>query len=147
MPNEVGPIIKPLFESEGIVKLLHGCEADVKNLYQDFGILCRNLFDTAQAEKVLFRNPGTPGLRFLVDKIMGVKIDKSFQSSTWSMRPLPQNMYEYAVADAVLLFPIFKFYVDALRGDISSKDGLDEVRIWGRSNRVEKWIKKSDYSI
>lgn len=87
--------------------MFHSCEGDVRCLYLAYGFLVRNIFDTSKCEKILSKTKETPGLRRLCKKMLDIEIDKSYQFSTWSIRPLPKAMIEYAVADAVLLLPIF----------------------------------------
>ena len=56
-----------------------------------------NLFDTRIAAQLL-NEPGV-GLAALLEKYLGVKLDKRYQRADWSARPLSPEMLEYAAAD------------------------------------------------
>lgn len=48
--SESGPTsLKGIFADEGVAKILHGCDTDLKYLVADFGIVTANVFDTARA--------------------------------------------------------------------------------------------------
>lgn len=66
-------------------------------LHRDFGLRVANVFDTSEAARVL-QLPNI-GLAFLLNKFLGVRIDKSLRAEDWRRRPLPQAMVQYARAD------------------------------------------------
>lgn len=136
--------LKSILEDPNTIKVFHSCEGDIKYIYQSYGILVRNIFDTSKAEKILSDYNTTPGLRQLSKKILNVEIDKSYQFSTWSMRPLPSPMIEYAIADAVLLLPIFDYYANVIRQRLTTDWGV-EGKIWVRSNLLDRWAKNKDF--
>ena len=45
--------LKPLFENQGIKKVFHGSDYDVRSLFRDFNIIIHNLFDTELASRFL----------------------------------------------------------------------------------------------
>jgi len=46
----------PIFENRSILKVLHGClNSDIGWLQRDYGITARNVFDTQEAYKVLYK--------------------------------------------------------------------------------------------
>ena len=144
--KEIKENLRWLFEDPKIVKVFHGCEGDIKWLYQAFGFVTRNIFDTTKAEKILRKTKSTVGLRELAKRVVGVKMDKSFQFSTWSIRPLPRAMVEYAIADAVLLLPIYAYYCELLQKEKQEKKNeIIEGLLWGKCNLVGKWAKELDY--
>ena len=55
-----------------IVKVLHGADKDIQWLQRDFGIYVANMFDTAQASRVL-EYPGH-GLGYLLQHFCAVKV-------------------------------------------------------------------------
>jgi ribonuclease D len=97
---DVAPLTAP-FEDAGRRKYFHGADYDVRLLQRDFGLIVRNLFDTSIAARLT----GEPavGLAALLEKHVGVVLDKSHQRADWSKRPLTSTMREYAVADTMHL--------------------------------------------
>src|SRR5690606_20416556 len=57
----------------------------------------RNLFDTKLAAQLL----GEPafGLAALLEKYVGVQLDKKHQRADWAQRPLPRDLLDYAAED------------------------------------------------
>ena len=66
------------------------CTNDIVWLHRDFGLRVANVFDTSEAARVL-QLPNI-GLAFLLNKFLGVRIDKSLRAEDWRRRPLPQAM-------------------------------------------------------
>jgi ribonuclease D len=87
----------PLLASEGREIILHDAEYDLRLLARDHLIRVSNLFDTKIAAQLL----GEPaiGLAALVEKYLGIKMDKKHQRADWAQRPLPIDMLEYAAED------------------------------------------------
>ena len=87
----------PLLSEEGREIILHDAEYDLRLLARDHLIRIGNLFDTKIAAQLL----GEPaiGLGALVEKYLGIKMDKKHQRADWAQRPLPIDMLEYAAED------------------------------------------------
>jgi len=99
--------LAPLAEllSDGSVrKLLHGADYDLRILHRDLGATIVNLRDTQVAAQLL-GEPAT-GLAALVEKELGVTLDKSFQRTDWGRRPLSPAERTYAAADTAYLAPL-----------------------------------------
>lgn len=77
--------------------VFHDADYDLRLLDQEFGFRATRLFDTRIAAQLL-NEPGI-GLAALLEKYLGVKLDKRFQRADWSARPLSPGMLEYAAAD------------------------------------------------
>lgn len=93
---DLGALSTP-FEDAGRQKILHGADYDVRLLQRDFSLVFRGLYDTSIAAR-LTGEPGT-GLAALLEKYLGVVLDKSHQRADWSARPLSAPMRDYASAD------------------------------------------------
>jgi ribonuclease D len=91
----------PALEDPSRRKLLHGADYDIRLLQRDFGIGVRSLFDTSVAARLTGET--ALGLAALVEKHLGVVLDKSHQRADWSRRPLGPAMRDYAVADTAHL--------------------------------------------
>jgi ribonuclease D len=89
--------LKVSFENGTIRKILHGADYDVRLLSRDFGLAVLGLADTMIAARLL----GEPalGLAALLEKHLGVVLDKAHQRADWSRRPISHPMREYAVLD------------------------------------------------
>lgn len=96
----------PLFESPGIVKVLHGSDYDLRSLDRDFGIQVRALFDTQVAAR--FLGLEETGLGNLLAKRFGVQAEKKFQKKDWSVRPLPDDMLKYGAVDTAYLLSLYR---------------------------------------
>ena len=81
--------------------VFHDADYDLRLLGQEYGFRASNLFDTRIAAQLL-NEPGV-GLAALLEKYLGVRLDKRYQRADWSTRPLTREMLEYAAADTLHL--------------------------------------------
>jgi len=107
--------LAPVFHNPKIVKVLHSAQEDIKWLQRDFGLYFINLFDTAIALQTL-RMPHS--LAFLIDHICQIKLNKQHQTGDWRVRPLPQEMINYARQDTHYLL----YCWDRLRTMLATAD-------------------------
>lgn len=115
--NEGG--LKALLESEKVIKVIHDCRNDSVNLFVQFKILLRNVFDTQSAHALLqyqeqgkqvykvknvslntlceiYNAPKNP----MKDQLKNIyRRDQKF----WSRRPLSRDMLLYAAIDVLVL--------------------------------------------
>lgn len=77
--------------------VFHDADYDLRLLHQEYGFSATNLFDTRVAAQLL-NEPGV-GLAALLEKYVGIRLDKRYQRADWSARPLSPEMLEYAAAD------------------------------------------------
>lgn len=77
--------------------ILHDADYDLRLLARDYDMRVGGLFDTKLAAQLL----GEPaiGLGALVEKHVGVRLDKKHQRADWAKRPLPADMLAYAAED------------------------------------------------
>lgn len=88
-----------------ILKVLHGADMDILWLQRDFGVYIVNMFDTGQAARVL--GLAHYSLAHLLKSYCGIEADKQFQLADWRMRPLPEQLVNYARADTHSLLFIY----------------------------------------
>jgi len=115
MPKEsviIDPLLLPdlsplskVMDNRSIRKLFHGADYDIRSLHRDFGIAVHNLFDTMIACQ--FLGEKEVGLAAVLYKRFGVELDKRYQKADWSLRPLSNEMIEYAVRDTSLLIDLY----------------------------------------
>ena len=85
-------------------KVFHDADYDLRVLDRDYAFHAVRLFDTRVAAQLA----GEPaiGLAALLEKYVGVKLDKEHQKADWSLRPLTPPMLAYAAADTHYLLPL-----------------------------------------
>lgn len=131
--SHIGPILGPLFADPSRVKVLHGADHDILWLQRDFSIHVRNMFDTGQAARVL----GLPrfGLAFLLSHFCNVQSDKRYQLADWRIRPLPEDMIQYAREDTHYLLYCYDKLKEELMDDrpSSSEPSALLLEVMGRS--------------
>ncbi|MEA1969407.1 MAG: HRDC domain-containing protein [Thermodesulfobacteriota bacterium] len=98
--NDLAPL-KPVFEDHNITKVFHGADFDIRSLDRDFDIKINNLFDTEIACR--FLGIQKRSLAALLKKHFNLSVDKSFQKTDWSRRPLSRDMINYSVTDVAYL--------------------------------------------
>lgn len=99
-PRRLGELLQSS-ESETV---FHDADYDLRLLFQDYGWHARHLFDTRIAAQLLGIRQF--GLAALLEQFLGVKLDKKHQRADWSMRPLPQDMLDYATQDTMYLLQL-----------------------------------------
>ena len=77
--------------------VFHDADYDLRLLENEYGFRATNLFDTRIAAQLL-NEPGV-GLAALLEKYLGIHLDKRYQRADWSVRPLTPEMLDYAAAD------------------------------------------------
>ncbi|TKA71609.1 hypothetical protein B0A55_07258 [Friedmanniomyces simplex] len=110
--------LNEVFADPNIIKVLHGAYMDVMWLQRDLGLYLVGLFDTHYACRAL----GYPGgsLAFLLKKFADVDAQKQYQMADWRIRPLPQELFDYARSDTHYLLYIF----DNMRNELIQRSDL-----------------------
>jgi ribonuclease D len=102
-----------LLESRDVQVVFHDADYDLRLLQRDYGWQVRNIFDTRVSAQLL--GIKAFGLGALVEQYFGDKLDKKHQRADWSMRPLPDDMIDYAAQDTRYLLDLRDKMRDALR--------------------------------
>ncbi|KAK0085449.1 hypothetical protein PV325_005224 [Microctonus aethiopoides] len=119
-PNLINGLRK-LLESPTVVKVIHDCRNDSVNLFNQFGITLKNVFDTQAAHAIIqCQDTGKP-----VDKVKNVNLNTLCEiygapcnllkgqlkyiyrrdQKYWSRRPMSRDMLIYATSDVLGLVP------------------------------------------
>lgn len=101
-----------LLESPDVEVVFHDADYDLRLLQQDYGWHVRRIFDTRIAAQLLGLRAF--GLAALLEQYFGVKLDKKHQRADWSMRPLTQDMLDYAAQDTMYLLGLRDVLKEAL---------------------------------
>ncbi|XP_033163505.1 exosome component 10 [Drosophila mauritiana] len=88
------------------LKILHGADLDIEWLQRDLSLYIVNMFDTHRAAKAL--NMARLSLAYLLKHYLDLDVDKSLQLADWRMRPLPQQLVDYARQDTHFLIYVYE---------------------------------------
>ena len=108
--------------ADGAIEIIfHDADYDLRLLQRQYGIRAARLFDTRIAAQFL-NEPGI-GLAALLEKHLGVILNKKYQRADWSARPLSSEMLAYAATYTHHL-PALR---DLLRTELESRGRLTWV--------------------
>jgi ribonuclease D len=137
--------IGELLAEPGLEIVFHDADYDLRLLNREYGFTAQNLFDTRIAAQLL-NEPGI-GLAALLEKYVGIKLDKRFQRADWSARPLSADMLAYAAADTHYLLQLRDILRDHLteRGRLGWAQEefalLEDIRGGASDNAEPGWIR------
>jgi ribonuclease D len=119
-PLSAGPLdaLGQLLENPAVEVVFHDADYDLRLLHQDYHWRVTSIFDTRVAAQLL--GIRTFGLAALLERYIGVKLDKKHQRADWSMRPLTPGMLDYAAQDTRYLLTLR----DRLAGELANKGRL-----------------------
>ncbi|KAF6779702.1 hypothetical protein AHF37_00727 [Paragonimus kellicotti] len=89
--------LNEIFTDPRVIKVFHGCDSDLMWLQRDFNVYVVNLFDTGVAAREL--QLGRFSLTYLLQRYVNVRASKKYQLADWRIRPLPDELIEYARTD------------------------------------------------
>ncbi len=98
----------------GTVKVFHAASQDLEIFAQLTGVCPAPIFDTQLAAALLGKGDQL-GYAGLIDKMLGIPIDKSLSRTDWSRRPLTGPEIAYAAADVTHLATIYPVLLAGLR--------------------------------
>jgi len=128
-----------------VTKVFHGGDYDLRILHRDFNFTVRNLIDTSICAQLLGYEG--LGLAALLERHFGVKLNKVHQRADWSIRPLPQDMLEYAAMDTHYLIALAAKLRDELHAlgrwtwALEEFARLESVRFREVEDEEEAWRK------
>ncbi|KAH9826372.1 HRDC domain [Teratosphaeria destructans] len=132
--------LNEVFANPGIVKVLHGAFMDVMWLQRDLGLYLVGLFDTHYASRAL----GYPGgsYAYLLKRFADVDAQKQYQMADWRIRPLPQELLDYARSDTHYLLYIY----DNMRNELIERsefskpnDKLHDVLVRSKDTALQRY--------
>ena len=114
-PINLAPMLDAL---SGHELIMHGADYDLRLLRKHHEFVPGAIFDTMLAARLLGSRQF--GLGSLVEKHLGVKLEKGPQKANWAMRPLTPRMETYARNDTHYLKPV----ADQLKAELQAKGRL-----------------------
>lgn len=87
-----------VFADANTQKVFHAGDYDLTCLKRDYAFQFANVFDTMLAASALGEE--SLGLAGLLEKYLGVQIDKKYQRADWGKRPIKAEMLRYAQMDS-----------------------------------------------
>jgi ribonuclease D len=112
-----------LLLNEKLVKVIHSARQDLEVLFNKFGVLPKNIFDTQVGMQFLgFQDP--PSYESMINHYLSQKIDKKLQFSNWQKRPLEEAQLTYALYDVIHLSRVYPL----IYNDIKALDRLDWLK-------------------
>ena len=122
-------IIWKLLENKNILKVFHAARQDIEIFLNLTGKIPYPIYDTQIA--AMFCGFGDQiGYEGLVNKFLGLSVNKELQFTNWLQRPLSKNQIEYAISDVTHLIKIYPII----------------TKLINDSNRTE-WVEKEMQSI
>lgn len=115
-PKAYDPAIEPLlsiFSNKKILKIAHASQGDQECLFTSFGVVATPTLDTAVAASLCGYGDGI-GLGKLLKVALDVTLKKGHARTNWSVRPLPQQLMDYAHADVEHLVKLGKILLNRL---------------------------------
>src|SRR6266550_3138459 len=111
--------LAPLLEAlSGHELIMHGADYDLRLLERHHRFVPSSIFDTMLAARLLGLSQFSLG--HLVEKYLGVKLEKGAQKANWALRPLTERMERYARNDTHYLRPLS----DELKSQLQAKQRL-----------------------
>tara|TARA_A200000113_G_scaffold224325_2_gene241946 strand:+ start:23 stop:670 length:648 start_codon:yes stop_codon:yes gene_type:complete len=108
-PGYLSKKIKPvnlvnLLSNENIKKVFHYGRFDLAMIKKFLGVEIKNMFCTKIASKLVRTYTDKHGLKELCKEMLNVDLNKSSQSSDWSVSELSKEQLKYASHDVIYLF-------------------------------------------
>lgn len=100
---DLSPLI-PIFADDKHTAIFHAGENDIPHLRKEHGLVFARVFDTYIAAG--FLQYATRSLAGLLQMHFDVVQDKRYQKANWNIRPIPDDMAQYALYDTRFFIPL-----------------------------------------
>lgn len=103
--------IKALMENPNIEKVIHNAQFEEQMLAQH-RIRIINIFDTLIASRKKYKKGTVAGHKLddVCERELGIYLDKTLQTSDWTLRPLSEAQLAYAAIDAEVLVELHRVF-------------------------------------
>lgn len=120
----VSEMVGPVLADDTVSKTFHNAKFDVKFIKYHLGVDVERIFDSYLASLIISggivpkgddgkKVKGFHKLDSVVDRYLGIKLDKTLQKSDWS-GSISQEQLEYAEKDVEVLFPLRDVLIEKL---------------------------------
>jgi ribonuclease D len=103
--------LREVFESPGTA-VVHAADQDLEVIERACGAVPSRLFDTQLCAG--FIGFSTPSLVHLVERLLGIRLQKGDQLADWTRRPLPAAQLRYAAGDVAYLLRLREVITERL---------------------------------
>jgi len=100
------PNLKQLMEDPKVIKIFHYARFDVAVLKKYLGAICKSVYCTKIASKLVRTYTPDHGLKHVCRELLGVELSKVQQSSDWGAETLSEDQKHYAASDVLYLHRI-----------------------------------------
>ena len=97
------PNLRRVLADPKITEIFHFARFDLAMIQRHFDIVCRPVYCTRTASKLVRTNTERHGLKDLCMEMLGVELSKQQQTSDWGAETLNQQQLDYAAADVLYL--------------------------------------------
>ena len=115
------PNLKRLLGDPSVTKLFHFARFDLAMIQHHLGVVCRPVYCTKVASKLVRTFTDRHGLRDLCRELLGVDLSKQQQSSDWGAAELSEEQLSYAASDVLYLHRL-KAVLDEMLGREGRQD-------------------------
>ena len=137
--------LAPLFADPKIQKVFHAGDYDLATLKRDYGFEFVNVFDTMLAATAL-AEPSI-GLAALLEKYLGVVMEKKYQRADWGRRPLSSEMLLYAQSDSHYLLELRDILIKKLKEANRLESVLEDSAALSRITLPMKEIEENIWKV
>jgi len=97
------PNLRKVLADPKVTKIFHFARFDLAMIQRHFDIVCRPVYCTRTASKLVRTNTERHGLKDLCMEMLGVELSKQQQTSDWGAATLSQQQLDYAASDVLYL--------------------------------------------
>lgn len=116
-------------EDPSVITITHAGDNDYRLLYQQFGTVPQNIFDTQVAAGFIgHRYPMSFGK--LVEAETGDQLGKGFAVTDWTQRPMSNKQVKYALNDVIYLRPLYDSIMGKLAENGRQTWALEECAVF-----------------
>lgn len=105
--------LSEIFADQKIIKTAHACSEDLELFLLLVGTLPQPLFDTQVGAALAGHGFGL-SYQALVDRLLGIAVEKDHTRSNWIARPLSEAQCHYAALDVAWLGPMYRHLASEL---------------------------------
>lgn len=103
--KDLTPFLK-ILEDPSVIKITHAGDNDYRLLYQQFGTVPKNIFDTQVAAGFIGHRYPTSFAK-LVEAEVGDRLGKGYAVTDWTQRPMSDKQVKYALNDVIYLRKLY----------------------------------------